>query len=424
MVDASADAPEGARIEGGFQELEIVAYVDRFKVVGVAYFGVGQRATSRRASDFIRSFNDTRLTLADAVDLRLAFGRPPRDVALRRAQPRQGRLPLRSRRRGRRPGPTRSPRRRPTARPAPPDAAARRPSPKEATTVYAVDVLIPTARFAFSVEAGEVRVLPEHRSPEAYAAYRRLRAEQSRGRHDDVPQHGPAARRSRARRSDDPRRPGPAAPERARRSRRWPRSAWVSTTSTSSRSRTRTTTTPARASTCRFPSPCTSPRSGPPHWPVVEGILAARELRVLRGSRASSRPGVRWALTPGHTPGRRHVRGRHRGRADGDLRRHRRPVSRPVRRHGAGARAGRRRPPRLVAAHPRVRAAPPHRRPPAAVRPLSSVVAATATVARARGPSARVLDSIALRRSRRVRQCPSTSIVATTAKPSSRSCRR
>jgi hypothetical protein len=66
MADASAETPEGARIEGGFQELELVAYVDRFKVVGVAYFGVGHRATSRRASDFIRSFNDTRLTLAGA----------------------------------------------------------------------------------------------------------------------------------------------------------------------------------------------------------------------------------------------------------------------------------------------------------------------------------------------------------------------
>lgn len=66
MVDGSADVPDGTRIEGGFKELQIVAYVDRFKVVGVAFFGVGQRATSRRASDFIRSFNDTRLTLADA----------------------------------------------------------------------------------------------------------------------------------------------------------------------------------------------------------------------------------------------------------------------------------------------------------------------------------------------------------------------
>jgi hypothetical protein len=66
MVDASADAPEGGRADTGFKALKIVAYVDRFKVVGVAYFGVGHRATSRRASDFIRSFNDTRLTLADA----------------------------------------------------------------------------------------------------------------------------------------------------------------------------------------------------------------------------------------------------------------------------------------------------------------------------------------------------------------------
>ena len=66
MVDASTEAPDGVRVETGFKELTIVAFVDRFKVVGVAYFGVGHRATSRRASDFIRSFNDTRLTLADA----------------------------------------------------------------------------------------------------------------------------------------------------------------------------------------------------------------------------------------------------------------------------------------------------------------------------------------------------------------------
>ena len=42
---------------------------------------------------------------------------------------------------------------------------------------------------------------------------------------------------------------------------------------------------------------------GAPHWPVVEGILGARELRVLRGSEGELAPGVRWALTPGHTPG-------------------------------------------------------------------------------------------------------------------------
>jgi glyoxylase-like metal-dependent hydrolase (beta-lactamase superfamily II) len=40
---------------------------------------------------------------------------------------------------------------------------------------YQVDVLIPTARFVFSVEGDAVEVLPEHRSPEAFAEYRALR---------------------------------------------------------------------------------------------------------------------------------------------------------------------------------------------------------------------------------------------------------
>ena len=68
MVDEAATRREDGRApRQGFQELEIVAFVDRFKVVGMAYFGVGHRASSRRASDFIRSFNDTRLTLAEAT---------------------------------------------------------------------------------------------------------------------------------------------------------------------------------------------------------------------------------------------------------------------------------------------------------------------------------------------------------------------
>lgn len=41
--------------------------------------------------------------------------------------------------------------------------------------MYAVDVLLPTARFAFSVEDGRTEVLPEHRSPEAYQRYRQLK---------------------------------------------------------------------------------------------------------------------------------------------------------------------------------------------------------------------------------------------------------
>ena len=47
------------RDNSGFKELEVVAYIGEFKIVGIAHFGVGQRASSRRASDYIRAFSDT-----------------------------------------------------------------------------------------------------------------------------------------------------------------------------------------------------------------------------------------------------------------------------------------------------------------------------------------------------------------------------
>ncbi len=50
--------------EAGFREIEIVAYLGEFRIVGMAHFGIGGRATSRRASDFIRAFSDPRLTLS------------------------------------------------------------------------------------------------------------------------------------------------------------------------------------------------------------------------------------------------------------------------------------------------------------------------------------------------------------------------
>lgn len=43
--------------------------------------------------------------------------------------------------------------------------------------MYEVDVLIPTARVVFSVEGDSAEVLPEHRSPQAFGEYRRLRDE-------------------------------------------------------------------------------------------------------------------------------------------------------------------------------------------------------------------------------------------------------
>jgi len=55
---------EGMPFDTGFKEFEIVAYIGDFQIVGVAHFGVGNRASSRRASDYIRAFSDAQLTLS------------------------------------------------------------------------------------------------------------------------------------------------------------------------------------------------------------------------------------------------------------------------------------------------------------------------------------------------------------------------
>jgi hypothetical protein len=50
--------------DSNFREIEIIAYIGEFRIVGIAHFGLGHRASSRRASDYIRSFQDPRLTLS------------------------------------------------------------------------------------------------------------------------------------------------------------------------------------------------------------------------------------------------------------------------------------------------------------------------------------------------------------------------
>ena len=64
MEDQFQTATESPHLDAGFREIEIIAYIGEFRIVGVAHFGVGARASSRRASDYIRSFNEPRLTLS------------------------------------------------------------------------------------------------------------------------------------------------------------------------------------------------------------------------------------------------------------------------------------------------------------------------------------------------------------------------
>lgn len=66
VIVRAGDADHEFKVEIGFLELEVVAYVGGLKVVGYAHFGVSGRATSRRASDYIRHFTDSKLTLSNA----------------------------------------------------------------------------------------------------------------------------------------------------------------------------------------------------------------------------------------------------------------------------------------------------------------------------------------------------------------------
>lgn len=64
MEHGFANETDSLHHDASFREIEIIAYIGEFRIVGVAHFGLGLRASSRRASDYIRSFGDPRLTLS------------------------------------------------------------------------------------------------------------------------------------------------------------------------------------------------------------------------------------------------------------------------------------------------------------------------------------------------------------------------
>jgi hypothetical protein len=64
MPDDWSDDRGGPHTHASYEEIEVVAYIGEFRIVGVAHFGVGSRTSSRRASDYLRAFSDARLTLS------------------------------------------------------------------------------------------------------------------------------------------------------------------------------------------------------------------------------------------------------------------------------------------------------------------------------------------------------------------------
>jgi len=163
--------------------------------------------------------------------------------------------------------------------------------------MYEVDILIPTARFVFSVEGSEVSVLPEHRSPEAFVAYRDLRARRPVVGMTTFPntvllrgpltivvdpglplQNEPVVRALEARGLD------PAAVDLV----------------------VLTHAHLDHAGGCAelaAPVAVHELETAEPYWALVAGLLEQRPLRPLSGAGGEIAPGVRWALTPGHCAG-------------------------------------------------------------------------------------------------------------------------
>ena len=213
---------------------------------------------------------------------------------------------------------------------------------------YEVDLLIPTARFVFSVEGDAVDVLPEHRSPQAFVGVPRAARAAAGGGHDDVPQH-----RAGARAEDDPRRPWPAAAERPRAAR-----ARGAGALTRRRGPGRTHARPSRPRRRLRGRHRARGRPRAREGGLRTGCSSAAFSSCCRSNCSPGRavswpPASAWALTPGHCDGHISLRRRDGRRAGRPVRRHHRPGQGRVRRHGA--QSGRR-PDGVLASWRRIRA--------------------------------------------------------------------
>ena len=76
VIVRTGDREHEFKVEIGFLELEVVAYIGGLKIVGYAHFSHGGRSTMRRSSDHLRHITDPKLTLSKASIYRAASDEP------------------------------------------------------------------------------------------------------------------------------------------------------------------------------------------------------------------------------------------------------------------------------------------------------------------------------------------------------------
>jgi glyoxylase-like metal-dependent hydrolase (beta-lactamase superfamily II) len=162
---------------------------------------------------------------------------------------------------------------------------------------YEVDLLIPTARFVFTVEGDAVDVLSEHRSPEAFVEYRALRERRPVVGMTTFPNtvllSGPRTILV------DPGLPLQNDPALRALEARGLTAADVDLV-------VLTHSHLDHAGGCAsVPAPVAvhELETASAHWPLAGGLLELLPLELLTGDGGELAPGLEWALTPGHCDG-------------------------------------------------------------------------------------------------------------------------
>ena len=162
---------------------------------------------------------------------------------------------------------------------------------------YELDILIPTARFVFSVEGDHAEVLAEHRSPEAFTAYRELRERRPVVGMTTFPNtvllRGPATILV------DPGLPLQNDPVLRALEMRGLAVADLDLVALTHAHLDHAGACAALAA----PVAVHDLERRSPYWGLTAAVLGGLPLQTLQGDRGELAPGVEWALTPGHCAG-------------------------------------------------------------------------------------------------------------------------